>query len=73
MSRINGNWTMTWLDIGIIIMILSFLPLAIGIVGLWITAIRFAIFQIFEDNQDDWMEKLAEDARNKRGNILPKD
>jgi len=64
---------MTWLDIGIIIMILSFLPLAIGIVGLWITAIRFAIFQIFEDNQDDWMEKLAEDARNKRGNILPKD
>ena len=73
MSRINGNWTMTWLDIGIIIMILSFLPLAIGIVGLWITAIRFAIFQIFEDNQDDWMEKLAEDARNKCGNILPKD
>jgi len=64
---------MTWLDIGIIIMILSFLPLAIGIVGLWITAIRFAIFQIFEDNQDDWLEKLAEDARNKRGNILPKD
>jgi len=64
---------MTWLDIGIILVILSFLPLAIGIVGLWITAIRFAIFQIFEDNQDDWMEKLAEDARNKRGNILPKD
>ena len=64
---------MTWLDIGIIIMILSFLPLAIGIIGLWITTIRFAIFQIFEDNQDDWLEKLAEDARNKRGNILPKD
>ena len=64
---------MTWLDIGIIIMILSFLPLAIGIVGLWITAIRFTIFQIFEDNQDDWLEKLAKDARNKRGNILPKD
>ena len=64
---------MTFVDIGIIIMILSFLPLAIVIVGLWITAIRFAIFQIFEDNQDDWLEKLAEDARNKRGNILPKD
>ena len=64
---------MTWLDIGIIIFLLSCLPLVIGIVGLWIVAIRFAIFQIFEDNQDDWMEKLAEDARNKRGNILQKD
>ncbi len=64
---------MTWLDIGIILVILSFLPLAIGIVGLWFTAIRFAIFQIFEDNQDDWLEKLAEDARNKKGNILPKE
>jgi len=64
---------MTWVDIGIIIVLLSFVPLAIGIVGLWITAIRFMIFQIWEDNQDDWMEKLAEDARNKRGNILPKD
>ena len=64
---------MTLFDISIILVLLSFLPLTIGIVGLWITAIRFAIFQIWEDNQDDWMEKLAEDARNKRGNILPKD
>ena len=64
---------MTLLDISIILVLLSFVPLTIGIAGLWITAIRFAIFQIFEDNQDDWMEKLAEDARNKRGNILPKD
>ena len=64
---------MTLLDISIILVLLSFVPLTIGIIGLWITAIRFAIFQIFEDNQDDWMEKLAEDARNKRGNILPKD
>jgi len=47
--------------------------LVIGIVGLWITAIRFAIFQIFEDNQDDWLEKLAKDARNNKGNILPKE
>ena len=64
---------MTWLDIGIILFLLSCLPLVIGIVGLWITAIRFAIFQIFEDNQDDWLEKLAKDARNNKGNILPKD
>jgi len=64
---------MTWIDIGIILFLLSCLPLAIGIVGLWITAIRFAIFQIFEDNQDDWLEKLAKDARNNKGNILPKD
>ena len=55
---------MTWLDIGIIIFLLSCLPLAIGIVGLWIVAIRFAIFQIWEDNQDDWLEKLAKDARD---------
>ena len=64
---------MTLLDISIIVVVLSFLPLTIGIVGLWITAIRFAIFQIFEDNQDDWLEKLAKDARNNKGNILPKD
>ena len=64
---------MTLLDISIILVVLSFLPLTIGIVGLWITAIRFAIFQIFEDNQDDWLEKLAKDARNNKGNILPKD
>ena len=64
---------MTWLDISIILVLLSFVPLTIGIVGLWITAIRFAIFQIFEDNQDDWLEKLAKDARNNKGNILPKD
>jgi len=63
---------MTWLDIGIIIFLLSCLPLALGIVGLWITAIRFAIFQIWEDNEDDWLEKLARDARNKKGNILSK-
>ena len=55
---------MTWIDIGIILFLLSCLPLVIGIVGLWITAIRFAIFQIFEDNQDDWLEKLAKDARD---------
>ena len=42
---------MTWLDIGIIIFLLSCLPLAIGIVGVWIIAIRFAIFQIWEDNK----------------------
>ena len=65
--------TMTWLDISIILVLLSFVPLTIGIIGLWITAIRFAIFQIFEDNQDDWLEKLAKDARNNKGNILPKD
>ena len=64
---------MTLLDISIILVVLSFLPLTIGIVGLWITAIRFAIFQIFEDNQDDWLKKLAKDARNNKGNILPKD
>jgi|TARA_R100000687_G_C6291074_1_gene91457 hypothetical protein len=64
---------MTLFDISIILVLLSFLPLTIGIVGLWITAIRFAIFQIWEDNQDDWMEKLAKDARNKKGNILPKE
>ena len=64
---------MTWLDISIILVLLSFVPLTIGIIGLWITAIRFAIFQIFEDNQDDWLEKLAKDARNNKGNILPKD
>ena len=63
---------MTWLDIGIIIFLLSCLPLALGIVGLWITAIRFAIFQIWEDNEDDWLENLARDARNKKGNILSK-
>jgi len=63
----------TLLDISIILVVLSFLPLTIGIVGLWITAIRFAIFQIFEDNQDDWLKKLAKDARNNKGNILPKD
>ena len=63
---------MTWLDIGIIIFLLSCLPLALGIVGLWITAIRFAIFQIWEDNEDDWLEKLARDARNKKGNIISK-
>jgi hypothetical protein len=63
----------TLLDINIILVLLSFVPLTIGIVGLWITAIRFAIFQIFEDNQDDWLEKLAKDARNNKGNILPKD
>ena len=57
---------MTWLDIGIIIFILSCLPLAIGIVGLWIVAIRFAIFQIWEDNQDDWLKKLAKDARDRK-------
>ena len=55
---------MTWLDIGIIIFLLSCLPFVIGIVGLWIVAIRFAIFQIWEDNQDDWLKKLAKDARN---------
>ena len=43
---------MTLFDISIILVLLSFLPLTIGIVGLWITAIRFAIFQIWEDNQD---------------------
>jgi len=64
---------MTLLDISIILVLLSFVPLTIGIVGLWITAIRFAIFQIFEDNQDDWLEKLAKDARNNKGNILPKE
>jgi len=64
---------MTLFDISIILVLLSFLPLTIGIVGLWITAIRFAIFQIWEDNQNDWMEKLAKDARNKKGNILPKE
>ena len=64
---------MTWIDIGIILFLLSCLPLTIGIVGLWIVAIRFAIFQIFEDNQDDWLEKLEKDARNNKGNILPKD
>ena len=64
---------MTLLDISIILVLLSFVPLTIGIVGLWIVAIRFAIFQIFEDNQDDWLEKLAKDARNNKGNILPKD
>ena len=64
---------MTLLDINIILVLLSFVPLTIGIVGLWITAIRFAIFQIFEDNQDDWLEKLEKDARNNKGNILPKD
>ena len=64
---------MTLLDISIILVLLSFVPLTIGIVGLWITAIRFAIFQIFEDNQDDWLKKLAKDARNNKGNILPKD
>ena len=64
---------MTLLDISIILVLLSFVPLTIGIIGLWITAIRFAIFQIFEDNQDDWLEKLAKDARNNKGNILPKD
>ena len=41
---------MTWVDIGIIIVLLSLVPLMIGIVGLWITAIRFMIFQIWEDN-----------------------
>ena len=55
---------MTWLDISIILVLLSFVPLTIGIVGLWIVAIRFAIFQIWEDNQDDWLKKLAKDARN---------
>ena len=64
---------MTLLDISIILVLLSFVPLTIGIIGLWITAIRFAIFQIFEDNQDDWLEKLAKDARNNKGNILPKE
>ena len=64
---------MTLLDTSIILVVLSFLPLTIGIIGLWFVAIRFAIFQIFEDNQDDWLEKLAKDARNNKGNILPKD
>ena len=57
---------MTLLDISIILVLLSFVPLTIGIIGLWITAIRFAIFQIFEDNQDDWLEKLAKDARDRK-------
>ena len=43
---------MTFVDIGIVIVLLSFAPLAIGIVGLWITAIRFMIFQIWEDNTE---------------------
>ena len=59
---------MTWVDIGIIIVLLSFVPLAIGIVGLWITAIRLMIFQIWEDNTrkdyPDWLVKLAKDARD---------
>ena len=55
---------MTFVDIGIVIVLLSFVPLAIGIVGLWIVAVRFAIFQIWEDKQNDWLKKLAKDARN---------
>ena len=56
---------MTWLDIGIIIFLMSCLPLAIGIVGLWITAIRFMIFQIWEDNSGtDYIKKLAKDVRD---------
>ena len=43
---------MTFVDIGIVIVLLSFVPLAIGIVGLWITAIRFMIFQIWQDHTE---------------------
>jgi len=43
---------MTFVDVGIIIVLLSFVPLAIGIVGLWITAIRFMIFQIWQDHTE---------------------